>query len=101
MQISNFSGFDSTKFWIGEIEDIHDPLGVGRCRVRVIGYHSDDKKLFPTEDLPWAHSVFSMNTSKTRSSPSLGDWVLGVYLDGNSGQYAIMLGVLPGLKKEQ
>lgn len=99
MQISNFSGFDSNKFWIGEIEDIHDPLGMGRCKVRVIGYHTDDKKVFPTDDLPWAHPMFAMNMSKSYFAPNLGDWVLGMYLDGNTGQFAIMLGVLPGLQK--
>ncbi len=96
--MADFVGFDSTKFWIGEIEDRVDPLGLGRCKVRVFGYHGN-KDLLPTDDLPWAHAVFAMNYSKAYFAPNVGDWVLGIFLDGDMGQFGIMLGVLPGLKK--
>jgi len=42
------------KFYIGVIEDRHDPEQTGRFRVRVLGLHTEDKVLLPTADLPWA-----------------------------------------------
>ena len=65
MKSNTFSGFENVKYWMGAIEDRVDPLGLGRCKVRVFGYHSDDTATLPTDDLPWMHSVFSMNKSKS------------------------------------
>ena len=31
-------------WWQGVVEDRIDPLMLGRCRVRILGYHTDDKK---------------------------------------------------------
>ena len=42
------------KFYIGVIEDRHDPEQTGRFRVRVLGLHTEDKVQLPTSDLPWA-----------------------------------------------
>ena len=41
-------------WWQGVVEDRIDPLMLGRCRVRILGYHTDDKNEIPTGDLPWA-----------------------------------------------
>ena len=41
-------------WWQGVVEDRNDPLKLGRCRVRVFGYHVDDLDEIPTEELPWA-----------------------------------------------
>ena len=30
-------------WWQGVVEDIMDPLMIGRCKVRILGYHTDDK----------------------------------------------------------
>ena len=30
-------------WWRGRVEDVNDPLEIGRCRVRILGYHTDDK----------------------------------------------------------
>jgi len=38
----------------GRVEDRNDPLKLGRVRVRVIGLHTADKTLIPTDSLPWA-----------------------------------------------
>ena len=43
----------------GIVEDISDPLKLGRVRVRLFHYHSEKKEIggergIPTEDLPWA-----------------------------------------------
>jgi hypothetical protein len=41
----------------GVVEDRNDPKKLGRCRVRCLGYHTPDKQVLPTEDLPWAHPL--------------------------------------------
>lgn len=40
-------------WWQGVVEDNNDPLKLGRCKVRILGYHTDDKKQIPTDALPW------------------------------------------------
>ena len=99
MNIGNIKSLENFVWWIGSIENRVDPLGIGRCQIRIFGYHTEDKTLLPTIDLPWAHPVFPLNASKTFSSPMVGEWVLGFFADGSSGQFPIMLGVIPGLKK--
>lgn len=96
----NFSGLQNFVWWVGVIEDRVDPLGLGRCRIRIFGHHTDDTTLLPTRDLPWAHPVHPMNSSRTIQSPPLGEWVLGFFMDGKAAQFPVILGVLPGLKKE-
>ena len=41
-------------WWQGVVEDRNDPEQFGRYRVRIIGYHTLDKAVLPTESLPWA-----------------------------------------------
>ena len=31
-------------WWQGVVEDRNDPLKLGRCRVRILGYHTDNKE---------------------------------------------------------
>jgi len=48
--------------YIGVIEDINDPLYVGRCRIRVFGIFDDLENSvgkIPTEHLPWAYPIKS------------------------------------------
>ena len=49
----NFMGFEYI-WWQGVVEDRLDPLKIGRCRVRILGFHTEDKNKIPTNDLPWA-----------------------------------------------
>ena len=46
--------FMGTQFvwWQGVIEDINDPLKLGRCRVRILGFHNPDTRAIPTDHLP-------------------------------------------------
>ena len=96
--VNNFAGLNGFVWWVGEVETRNDPLGIGRCQVRIFGWHTDNKMLIPTEDLPWAHPMVGINTSKTFSVPEIGDWIVGFFMDGESGQFPIMMGVLPGIK---
>ena len=96
-KIYNKDGF---VWWIGVVEDRMDPLKMGRCRVRIFGYHGDDKNLLPTEDLPWAipvQPIVSAAMSGVGITPVgvlTGTWVVGFFLDGNDGQQPAMMGTL-------
>jgi hypothetical protein len=83
-------------WWVGVVEDRKDPEKMGRLRVRCFGSHTEDKALIPTESLPWAQSVYSLNGSFTTHVPKEGDWVFGFFADGESAQHPIVLGVLMG-----
>jgi hypothetical protein len=98
--VKNFIGLDGFQWWIGVIEDRNDPEKLGRCRVRVFGLHTDDTSLIPTEDLPWAIPVYSVNNNDAFSAPREGEYVVGFFLDGSFSQTPAILGVLPGLNKQ-
>ena len=83
--------------WTGVIEDFQDPLENGRLRVRIFGYHNPDNVILPTDCLPWALVGMPVNASRPSSAPSLGDWVVGFFLDGESGQFPVVTHVLPGI----
>jgi hypothetical protein len=95
----NFAGKDGFIWWVGVLENRVDPLGIGRCQVRIFGWHSTLKNEVPTTDLPWAHPMIPLNSSKFFSAPQEDDWVLGFFLDGVNAQQPVMLGILPGMKK--
>jgi hypothetical protein len=98
--MQNFLGKDGFIWWVGVVENRMDPLGLGRCQVRIFGWHTDGsektKLEMPIEDLPWATPLLPLNNSRTFSSPELGDWVVGFFFDGMAGQFPVMMGVLPG-----
>jgi hypothetical protein len=96
--INNFAGLNGFVWWIGVIEGIKDPLKLGRCQVRIFGWHTGNKKLIPTEDLPWAQTLQPANGSMTLSAPTLGDYAIGFFLDSESGQAPVVMGVLPGIQ---
>lgn len=98
--MSEFQGKGGFIWWVGVIENRMDPLGLGRCQVRIFGWNDDGnpktKVALKVEDLPWAHPIVPCNTAKTFQSPELGEWVVGFFMDGESGQFPVMMGVLPG-----
>lgn len=92
----DFAGKNGFIWWVGFVEDRKDPLKMGRCRVRCVGWHSDNKAQLPTSDLPWAMPSFPVNNSNTYA-PKEGDMVFGFFVDGENAQEPVMLGVLPGI----
>lgn len=96
-RIFNKDGFN---WWIGVVEDRSDPEKLGRCKVRIFGYHTDSKELLPTKDLPWAvpiQPITSAATSGIGSSPLgpvTGTWVVGFFLDGEDMQQPAMFGTI-------
>lgn len=91
------------KWWIGCVEDRHDPLRMGRCRVRIIAYHTDDKTILPTEDLPWALAIQPISSAAISGigsapiGPVEGTWVVGWFFDGNDMQQPAFFGTIGGI----
>lgn len=92
------------QFWFGIVEDRSDPLQMGRVRVRVYGFHTQDKSLIPTESLPWAQvmmPVTSAALSGVGQAPvglMLGSMVFGLWLDGSDQQIPFVMGTLNTLE---
>lgn len=89
-------GLDGFVWWYGVVENRVDPLKLGRCQVRIFNWHTEDKALIPTADLPWAHPIFPLNATAPYA-PKEGDWIMGFFMDSESAQYPVMMGVVPGI----
>jgi hypothetical protein len=97
--MNNFLGKDGFSWWMGVVESRDDPLNLGRCQVRIFGMHTDNKQDIPTESLPWALPGWSPNSAWVSSSPIVGDYVFGFFVDGASNQSPMLLAVFPGIPK--
>lgn len=99
--MTDFMGKDFI-WWVGVVEDRHDPLYLGRCKVRCLGWHTKDKDRMPTASLPWAtplQPVTSAAQTQVGHTPLglvEGSWVLGFFQDGGEAQYPIIMGSLGG-----
>lgn len=91
-----FAGLNGFIWWIGVVESRQDPLKLGRCKVRIAGWHTDDKMSLPTDSLPWSQAMLPLNNANTYT-PKESDMVVGFFLDGENGQQPVMMGVLPGI----
>ena len=83
-------------WWKGKVEDLTDPLKLGRVKVRILGYHTDDKSQIPTSDLPFAYPAMPINSRPSDSpiGPAIGTWVLGFFADGKNAQQPIMTHII-------
>lgn len=99
----NYMGSSEFVWWHGVVEDVNDPLFLGRCKVRVFGYHSDDLLELPTSSLPWAfpmQPITSASLSGIGTSPTgllVGSHVFGFFRDGSSAQDPVMIGSFGGI----
>lgn len=96
--MNNFIGKDGFTWWVGVVEKRDDPLGLGRCKVRIFGWHTDDLNELPTDALPWATPANSPNNSKSFEAPKEGEYVIGFFGDGQNAQMPIMTGVFAGIQ---
>ena len=97
--MENFIGKDGFNWWIGVVENRADPLKMGRVQVRIFGYHTENKQLIPTKDLPWAPCLIAPNAATSFTTPKEGDFVVGFFADGISCQAPTILGIYPGIKQ--
>ena len=103
----NIFSKDGFIWWIGVVEDVNDPEKLGRVRIRIFGYHGDDKEILKTEDLPWALPVLPITSAGLNGIGSApvgtvpGTWVIGFFLDGKDMQQPAFFGVVPGYSQPQ
>lgn len=102
--------FGDFVWWQGVIEDRQDPLKLGRCRVRILGYHTDNKVDgvgIPTQDLPWATpsqpitSAAMNGIGTTPMGPVEGTWVFGFFRDGKNAQEPVMMSTFGGIPEDK
>ena len=84
--------YPSFNWWIGIVEDRVDPAQLGRCKVRIIGYHTENRIELPTENLPWAVPVMpatSPSLSGVGETPSFvqGTTVVGFLVTEKMNRY--------------
>ena len=95
--VTNFAGLNGFVWWVGVVENRNDPLKLGRCQIRIFGWHTDNLQLIPSKNLPWALPILPINDSKSFTTPVEGDYCVGFFMDGESGQFPIYFGVLPSI----
>jgi hypothetical protein len=101
MITEDFYGRKQFIWWTGIVEDVNDPLKIGSVRVRIIGVHSQDKNLVPTNTLPWAQVMLPTTGANATMGPREGDWVMGFFQDSDYTQIPVVMGVFPGIESVQ
>ena len=101
-QFVDFYG-DQTRWFIGRVVDLQDPMELGRIKVRIFGVHSEDTQAIPTDDLPWAQVVVPITEGGTFGLGNVlgineGAHVFGMFLDGANSQLPLIIGSLPKLE---
>ena len=100
MHVGNIFAADGFFWWIGVVENRDDPLKLGRCKVRVLGYHTENTEVLPWHDLPWAVPMQPITSAATSGKgqsplgPLPGTWVIGFFADGKDCQQPIMMGTI-------
>lgn len=80
------------------VENVNDPLEIGRVQVRCLEYHSLDHSEIPSEALPWATVIMPVTSASSNgvgTSPNglvEGSFVLGFFKDGDSQQEPVVIG---------
>ena len=115
--IANFIGREGFNWWIGQVEndghqywnaeldggagdfDYSDWDWTNKVKVRIIGYHSPNRKELPTRDLPWAQvlmpPIYSMRSGiGSVHQLQLNSWVVGFFMDGTSAQIPVVMGTI-------
>ena len=100
-----FVGKEGFNWWLGQIpsEPFHwqgnDGWG-NRYKVRILGYHPAEESELSNDDLPWAIAMLGSTdgTGAANYAKSVkirpGDIVIGFFLDGNSAQQPVIIGLL-------
>ena len=98
----NFMGKEGFTWAVGVVENRFDPLYLGRCKVRWLGWHTKDKQDLPTDALPWAFPLMPLTSASqtgvgtSPTGPVEGSWIMGFFRDGEDASDPVMLGTLPG-----
>lgn len=91
---------DNTRWFVGVVVDIFDPLQLGRVKVRIYGIHTGNQSDISHFDLPWAQVVAPITEG---GSSGIGTntgikpmaLVFGIFMDGKNSQMPMVIGSLP------
>tara|TARA_A100001015_G_scaffold319975_1_gene444731 strand:- start:1487 stop:2392 length:906 start_codon:yes stop_codon:yes gene_type:complete len=91
---------DETRWFIGTVKSLNDPLELGRVKVRIFGVHSENSTDVPDGDLPWAQVLIPVTEGGSSGigtnigiKPQAQVW--GIFLDGKNSQLPLVLGSVP------
>lgn len=100
------AGEEGFYWFFGSVEDIDDPLQIGRVRVRIFNHHNEDPNIMPKESLPWCSVMQSITSAASLgigASPTgiqVGSTVIGFFVDGAENQLPFILGTFAGIPKD-
>lgn len=115
--MSKFLGYEGFIWFIGKVEDVDDPLRLGRVKIRVNNVNTQDTTVLPTEKLLWATPVQGINSAAIQiedgndlrevgRSPTgllVNSHVVGFFADGEAAQQPLIMGTFaanPGFTQE-
>lgn len=93
--------------YVGIVENRNDPLKLGRCQVRIMGIHTHDKAILPTDDLPWSYPMQPVVSAAMNGigiapvGPVEGTTVVIMFMDEPDNQQPIMIGTVGGIPQEK
>lgn len=96
-------GVNGFTWFFGVVEDIDDPLHIGRVKVRCFGWHTENRTVLETKDLPWAQvmmpttSASSYGVGRSPTGLLLNSQVVGFFMDGNRAQMPMIIGSFHGV----
>lgn len=88
------------------MENRNDPMKLGRCQVRVVGVHTQNKVDLRTDDLPWAYPIQPITSAaisgigSTPVGPVPGTWVIIMFRDDEQ-QEPLILGTIGGIPQSK
>ena len=96
---------DNTRWFIGVVKNINDPLELGRVQVKIFGIHEGTKEDIPDADLPYAQVVMPISEGGVKGLGNtvgiqVNARVFGIFLDGKHSQDPLVLGSLPKIEEE-
>ncbi len=96
-------GQEGLIWFVGKVENREDPLMLGRVKVRAYHFHTDNKSLMPTDELPWALIMVpptNPSHDKVGLSPNgltVGSTVIGFFMDGLDANQPVVMGTIHGI----
>ncbi len=95
---------DTTRWFIGIVKSLEDPLKMGRVQVRIYGIHGQNLEEIPDEVLPWAQVLTPVTEGGVTN---LGNFlgiqidarVFGIFMDGKNSQMPLVMGSIPHSEK--
>lgn len=93
---------DETRWFVGTVVSINDPIQLGRVKVRIMGIHSSE---ILDDHLPWAQTILPITEGGTaglgiHTGIQLKARVFGIFLDGKNSQLPLVLGSMPKYEEE-